>query len=155
MSKNILPALLLGSAMALAFVSSAFAAKPAGDIVISLIQLSDTHGTLVPQGCVINEPGGTERYSNDCGGVARLKTLVDDIREDNPNNLLIAVGDTTHGSAEVMFTVGDAIMPAMNGFGIDAFIPGNWEFGYGPAVFRGRFTPANRCALPANIRVNV
>jgi sulfur-oxidizing protein SoxB len=153
MSRNILPALLLGSAMALAFVPSAFAAKPAGDVVISLIQLSDTHGTLVPHGCVINEPDGTERYSNDCGGVAKLKTLVDDIREDNPNNLLIAVGDTTHGSAEMMFTVGDAIMPAMNAFGIDAFIPGNWEFGYGPAVFRGRFTPANRCALPANIRV--
>ena len=131
----------------------ALAKKPSDDVVISLIQLSDTHGTLVPHGCVIAEPGGTERYSNDCGGVAKLKTLVNDIRDENPNNLLIAIGDTTHGSAEMMFTVGDAIMPAMNAFGIDAFIPGNWEFGYGPAVFRGRFTGANRCALPANIRV--
>ena len=145
---------LLSVALAIASISSpAFAAKPVGDVVVSLIQLSDTHGTLVPHGCVIAEPNGNERYSNDCGGVAKLKTLVNDIRDDNPNNLLIAIGDTTHGSAEVMFTVGDAIMPAMNAFGIDAFIPGNWEFGYGPAVFRGRFTGANRCALPANIRV--
>lgn len=133
--------------------TEALAKKPVVDTVISLIQMSDTHGALVPHGCVIAEPGGTERYSNDCGGVAKLKTLVNDIRADNPNNLLIAIGDTTHGSAEVMFTVGDAIMPAMNAFGIDAFIPGNWEFGYGPAVFRGRFTPYNRCKLPANIRV--
>ena len=134
------------------YTSTAFAKKK-GNTVISLIQLSDTHGTLVPHGCVIAEPDGTERFSNECGGVAKLKTLVNDIRDDNPNNLLIALGDTTHGSAEVMFTVGDAIMPAMNAFGIDAFIPGNWEFGYGPAVFRGRFTSANPCALPANIRV--
>jgi sulfur-oxidizing protein SoxB len=133
--------------------TTALAKKPSDDVVISLIQLSDTHGTLVPHGCVINEPGGTERYSNDCGGVAKLKTLVNDIRADNPNNLLIGVGDTTHGSAEMMFTVGDAIMPALNAFGIDAYVPGNWEFGYGPAVFRGRFTGANSCALPANIRV--
>lgn len=138
--------------LSLSLANNAFA-KSSEDTVISLIQLSDTHGTLVPHGCVINEPGGTERFSTDCGGVAKLKTLVNDIRDENPNNLLIAIGDTTHGSAEVMFTVGDAIMPAMNAFGIDAFIPGNWEFGYGPAVFRGRFTGANRCALPANIRV--
>jgi 2',3'-cyclic-nucleotide 2'-phosphodiesterase (5'-nucleotidase family) len=144
---------LLSIALAIAAISSpAFAKKP-GDTVISLIQLSDTHGTLVPHGCVIAEPGGTERYSNDCGGVAKLKTLVNDIRDDNPNNLLIAIGDTTHGSAEVMFTVGDAIMPAMNAFGIDAFIPGNWEFGYGPAVFRARFAGDPKCKLPANIRV--
>ena len=145
---------LLSAALTIASISSpAFAAKPVKDVVVSLIQLSDTHGTLVSHGCVIAEPNGGERYSNDCGGVAKLKTLVNDIRDDNPNNLLIAIGDTTHGSAEVMFTVGDAIMPAMNAFDIDAFIPGNWEFGYGPAVFRGRFTGANRCALPANIRV--
>ena len=150
MSKNVFQASLLGAAMA---ISSASVIADDDGTVISLIQLSDTHGTLVPHGCVINEPDGTERYSNDCGGVAKLKTLVNDIRDENPNNLLIAIGDTTHGSAEVMFTVGDAIMPAMNAFGIDAFIPGNWEFGYGPAVFRGRFTPANRCAVPANIRV--
>lgn len=153
MNNKLLHATLLGAALALACTPTAFAKKPKDNVVISLIQLSDTHGTLVPHGCVIAEPGGTERYSTNCGGVAKLKTLVNDIRADNPNNLLIAVGDTTHGSAEVMFTVGDAIMPAMNAFGIDAFIPGNWEFGYGPAVFRGRFTPANRCALPANIRV--
>ncbi len=139
--------------MVLAGAASSVFAHKSDNVVISLIQLSDTHGTLVPHGCVIAEPGGTERYSTDCGGVAKLKTLVNDIRDDNPNNLLIAIGDTTHGSAEVMFTVGDAIMPALNAFDIDAFVPGNWEFGYGPAVFRGRFTAANRCALPANIRV--
>ncbi|MHC4529654.1 MAG: bifunctional metallophosphatase/5'-nucleotidase, partial [Planctomycetota bacterium] len=110
---------------------------------ITLIQLSDTHGQMVSHPCVIadsDEISG-ERYSNACGGLAKLKTLADEIRDEVDNHLTVAVGDTYHGSAEVMFTVGDAITPALNAFGIDVYVPGNWEFGYGPAVFRNRFAP--------------
>ena len=54
--------------------------------------------------------------------------------------LFYSRGDLTHGSAEAMFTVGDAMMIPMNAFGIDVYTPGNWDFGYGAAVFRNRFT---------------
>ncbi len=121
---------------------------------ITLIQLADTHGNLMPHAGIIKQPDGTERYVTRGGGLAKLKTLVDEIREENPNSLLLAVGDSTHGTAETLFTVGDAIMPALNAFGIDAFTPGNWDFGYGPAVFRNRFaTFGPRPPLPPNIRV--
>jgi len=121
---------------------------------ITLIQLSDVHGNLIPHAGVIKNLDGSERIVTRGGGVAKLKTLVNRIREDNPNSLLLSVGDSVHGTPEVLFTVGDAIMPALNAFGIDAYTPGNWEFGYGPAVFRHRFTSFGpKPPLPANIRV--
>jgi len=119
---------------------------------ISLIQLSDLHGNLIPHAGVIDNLDGTQSYITRGGGVAKTKTLINQIRADNPNNLLLAVGDTTQGNAEVLFTVGDAIMPTLNSFGIDAFTPGNWDFMYGPAVSRGHFShKAPQPPIPPNL----
>ncbi len=121
---------------------------------VTLIMMGDLHGTLLPHAAVFKNPDNTDRYSADAGGLAKLKTVVDRIRADSTNSLLLSVGDLTHGSAETLFTVGDAIMPAINAFGIDAFTPGNWDFGYGPSVFRKRFsTKPPQPPLPENIRV--
>lgn len=106
---------------------------------VTLIEMGDLHGTLVPHAAVLKNPDGSERQVASAGGLARLKTVVDDIREDNPEAVLLSCGDLTHGSAETLFTVGDAMMKAMNQFNIDVFTPGNWDFAYGPAVFRHRF----------------
>ncbi len=134
---------------------AAFSSAAVGDEkIITLIQLSDLHGNIEPHPGAIKQMDGSERWVTDAGGLAKNKTLIDRIRADNPNSLLLGVGDTTHGTAETMFTVGDAIMPTLNTFGIDAFTPGNWDFGYGPAVFRNRFaTFGPKPPLPANIRV--
>lgn len=126
----------------------------AHDKVITLIELSDLHGNIAPHPGAIKKMDGSERWSTNAGGMAKNKTLIDRIRADNPNNLLLGVGDTTHGTAEVLFTVGDAIMPVLNSFGLDAYTPGNWEFGYGPAVFRNRFASFGpKPPLPGNIQV--
>jgi sulfur-oxidizing protein SoxB len=126
------------------------AKKPTDDI--TLIEMGDLHATLVSHQAVLKAADGREYYSDDAGGMAKLKAKVDEIRADNPNSLLLSVGDLTHGSAEGLFTVGDAVMAVMNQFDIDVFTPGNWDFGYGPAVYRARFTPAN-APVPANIAV--
>ncbi|MCP5300368.1 MAG: 5'-nucleotidase C-terminal domain-containing protein [Chromatiaceae bacterium] len=129
--------------------STAFAR---GDV--TLIAMGDLHGTLVPHPAVLKNDDGSEREVPSAGGLARLKTVVDDIRTDNPHAVLLSVGDLTHGSAEALFTVGDAMMVAMNAFGIDVFTPGNWDFGYGPAVFRDRFASTGPFpTIPPNIRV--
>ena len=121
---------------------------------VTLIEMGDLHGTLVPHAAVLKNPDGTERQVKSSGGLARLKTVVDDIRADNPEAVLLSCGDLTHGSAEAMFTVGDAMMKAMNAFNIDVFTPGNWDFGYGPAVFRNRFARFGpRPAIPPNTAV--
>jgi len=144
-------ALALALTMAL---PGAISVATAHEKVITLIQLSDLHGNIAPHPGAIKQMDGSERWSTNAGGMAKNKTLIDRIRADNPNNLLLGVGDTTHGTAEVLFTVGDAIMPALNSFGLDAYTPGNWEFGYGPAVFRNRFASFGpKPPLPGNIQV--
>ena len=107
---------------------------------------------MVSHQAVLKAPDGSEYYSYDAGGMAKLKSKVDDIRGENPNSLLLSCGDLTHGSAEGLFTVGDAVMAVMNQFDIDVFTPGNWDFGYGPAVYRARFTQAN-APVPGNIAI--
>ena len=144
---------LLSTAMALCtFGTQAFAGSH-NSSHITLVEMGDLHGTMVSHAAVLKNPDGTERQVEQAGGLARLKTLANSIRNDNPNTLILSVGDLTHGSAEGMFTVGDAMMVAINAMGIDVFTPGNWDYGYGPAVFRNHFaTYGPFPTIPANIR---
>ncbi len=142
----------LASALSLAL--SGVSASHRDDDVVTLIEMGDLHGTLVPHAAVLTDGDGNERQVASSGGLARLKTVVDDIRADNPEAVLLSAGDLTHGSAEALFTVGDAMMVPMNAFGIDVYTPGNWDFGYGAAVFRNRFTSFGpKPTIPGNIRV--
>ena len=133
---------LLGAAVILSVSSSqALAARD-----ITLMQLSDVHGHLHPHAEIF--PDG--RMDTDSGGIAKLTTLIKDVRADTPNSLLLAVGDSTHGSAEMLFSLGDLIMPWMNSLDIDAFTPGNWDFGHGPRVYRQRFANQKPPLAPNN-----
>ncbi len=142
----------LASALSLTLFSFSTAqASSAPDV--TLIEMGDLHGTLVAHSAILKKPDGSEYEVASSGGLARLKTVVDDIRADNPEAILLSTGDLTHGSAEAMFTVGDAMMIPMNAFGIDVYTPGNWDFGYGGAVFRNRFTNFGpKPTIPDNLR---
>jgi len=141
---------LISVAIAIASISST---AYANDDVITLIEMGDLHGTIVPHAAILKNIDGSEREVASAGGLARLKTVVNTIRADNPAAVLLSTGDLTHGSAEAMFTVGDAMMIPMNAFGIDVYTPGNWDFGYGAAVFRNRFTTFGpKPTIPGNIR---
>ncbi len=138
----------------LLLVAGSFAPQADASRNVTLIEMGDLHGTLVPHAAVIKNIDGSERQVASAGGLARLKTVVNSIRADNPEAVLLSAGDLTHGSAETLFTVGDAMMKAMNAFDIDVFTPGNWDFGYGPAVFRNRFTSFGpKPGVPPNIAV--
>ena len=113
---------LLKTLLAVALGTTAMQAFAARNVV-TLIEMGDLHGTLVPHAAILKDPDGSERPVASSGGLARLKTVVDDIRKDNPEAVLLSTGDLTHGSAEAMFTVGDAMMIPMNAFGIDVFTP--------------------------------
>ena len=138
-----------------ALVMGTFGTQAFADSHITLVEMGDLHGTLVSHAAVLKHPDGTEYAVEQSGGLARLKYLADTIKADNPGNtLILSAGDITHGSAEGMFTVGDAMMVAINALGIDVFTPGNWDYGYGPAVFRGHFGQYGPFpAVPANIAV--
>lgn len=127
------------SAMAFGVSSSAFADDDDDDGEVMIIQVSDLHGNMTPHAGIIETTDG-EYAVTQGGGLAKVATIINELRDGYPDNLVLGVGDSIHGGAEVMFTMGDAMMPAWNAMGLDAYTPGNWEFAYGPAVFRARFT---------------
>lgn len=66
------------------------------------------------------------------GGFATLKTMVNELRKQNPENtLVIDGGDCFQGGGVAALTEGRAIVPLMNNIGYDLMLPGNWEVVYG------------------------
>ena len=113
---------------------------------VTIIHVSDVHGHMLPH----DENFGVAGNRENAGGVARLATGIKEIRErvGVENTLTFMVGDSTHGGGEVLFTLGNAIMPVFNAFGIDAFVMGNWDFAYGTRVTRSRYVDALKGKIP-------
>ena len=83
------------------------------------------------------------------GGLAVLKTMIDTLRKENPNNILYDGGDYFHGHAIASLTEGEALIPLMNAFNYDLILPGNWEVVYKKKKMlydMGHSTAAKICA---------
>ena len=133
-----------------ALMAVALCASAANDGELTLIHMGDLHGHLVPRANVRSDQQGSEE-----GGVARMHTLIKKIRQSAKHSLLINTGDTIQGSAEALFTRGQAQVDVLNDFKIDAFAPGNWEFVYGTSrfleLFAGSKAQAPWGAVAANL----
>jgi len=102
-----------------------------GNGEVTLIHMGDLHGHLIPHPSVRSDAQGKSE-----GGVARIYTLVEEIRRARPKQtLLVNTGDTLHGGAEAMFTRGESMIKVLNAFHIDAYAPGNWDYVYGADKF--------------------
>lgn len=104
---------------------------------LRLIHMGDLHGHLVPRPHLRGDHPGLQ------GGLARLYTLVQRLRGEHGNALLMNTGDTVQGGAEALFTRGQAVVDVLDRFGIDAFAPGNWDYLYGKARFLELFGPGS------------
>jgi len=116
---------------------------------VTLIHTGDFHGHLVGRPNVRSDTGDYE------GGLARINTLIKQIRREDPRALLIHTGDTIQGSAEALFTKGQAIVDVVNMFGVDAFAPGNWDYVYGSERFLELFAGPKPMAPWNAIAANV
>ncbi len=83
------------------------------------------------------------------GGFAHLKTLIDRLRAETPDALLIDGGDLWQGSGLADLTQGEDMVEAANALGIEA-LTGHWEFTYGEErlrenlkKFKGEFIAQN------------
>jgi len=122
----------------------------AGDDQITLIHTGDFHGHLVARPNVRSDGTGKKE-----GGLARIAAQIKKIRASTPNSLLLHTGDTLQGSAEAMYTRGQALVDVVNDFGIDAFAPGNWDFVYGTSRFVELFAEPNPKAPWGAVAANV
>ena len=86
---------------------------------LTIVHLNDVHGRLKLD----------EREEGI--GYGKIKTKVDELREANPNLLLVNAGDTFHGEVNVNLTEGKAMVDIMNLMGFDIMVPGNHDFNYG------------------------
>ncbi|MBT7445101.1 MAG: hypothetical protein HN790_14185 [Methylococcales bacterium] len=106
---------------------------------VTFMHLNDLHANLVPHNDLVQnvDKPGTEYVER--GGLARTATLIKKIRQNNPNSVLMNIGDTYHGGVEAVFTSGEAIIDPVNALGIDVGVAGNWDFAFGPKVTRERY----------------
>lgn len=130
--------MLLVAACAVGVLTSCAGLTEGGPRQVTLIHMGDVHGHLVPRPHLRSDGDGAMQ-----GGLARMYTRVEEIRRAQPNHLLINTGDTIQGSAEAMYTRGQALVDVLNHFRIDAFAPGNWEFVYGTQRFIELFAGPN------------
>lgn len=91
---------------------------------ITILHTNDTHSRLDPF------PANDARYANK-GGVARRSTLIENIRKENPNTLLLDAGDYFQGTPYFNFYGGELELKFMSMLGYDAATIGNHEFDNG------------------------
>ena len=138
----------LFACIALGFVSCGALAAGSGEI--TLIHIGDIHGHLTPRPNLRSDGAGKPE-----GGLARMYSKVQEIRKRGKHTLLLNTGDTIQGSAEALYTRGQALVDVINRFRIDAYAPGNWEFVYGTERFLELFAGAKPKAPWNTIAANV
>ncbi|MHB0969985.1 MAG: bifunctional metallophosphatase/5'-nucleotidase [Thermoanaerobaculia bacterium] len=122
-----------------------------GSKSITVLHMSDTHAALDAHPEIFFDTKGGHSIRR-AGGMALLASAIDEQRAKYPQSILVNVGDTFHGSAVGAFTEGAAIVPVINALGIDAFVPGNWDFAYGPGAFRKRMQELTHQVIAINLR---
>lgn len=84
------------------------------------------------------------------GGVARLATIIDEVRAENPDTIVIFGGDLVGGTLFGEFQ-GAPLIEALNIIGIDYANFGNHEFDFGADVTRDRVNESEFQWLTANL----
>ncbi len=99
----------------------------AGETLITILHTNDTHSQIDPF------PADDRLYPGK-GGVARRATIVKQVRQENPNTLLIDAGDSFQGTPYFNFYKGEVEFKAMSQIGYDVATLGNHEFDNGVAA---------------------
>jgi len=142
----VLPGLLLVLAL------EAPSASAVERVSVTVLATTDTHGNILPYDYFTKQPAPR--------GLAGVATLVEAVRRETENTLLIDCGDTIQGSPlasvyEVSRREGrtrapEPMMLAMNEIGYDAMVVGNHEYNFGLEALRAAREHARFPWLSAN-----
>ena len=86
------------------------------------------------------------------GGMARLATLVKQLRAANPNTLFVIAGDFLSPSVLSTYLKGRQMIAVLDAIGLDAATFGNHEFDFGPAVLIDRMRESRFAWISSNVR---
>ncbi|CAN5513062.1 thiosulfohydrolase SoxB [soil metagenome] len=116
---------------------------------ITLLHTTDIHGQINVHDEFFWENG--KAVFKKRGGFSHLKTMVNELRKQNPNTLLLDGGDCFQGSGIASLSEGQAIVPLMNNLNYDLVLPGNWEVVYGKKMLLKDLGEYNARKLCANM----
>jgi 5'-nucleotidase len=112
--------IVLSFAMVLSFlILPASVTEAANHQTLTIVHVNDMHGR------VAENEGSSEL------GFAKLASVVNGLRAEDPNVLFLNAGDALHGTIDVNLTQGEEIVKIMNKMEFDAMTPGNHDFNYG------------------------
>ena len=113
---------------------------------LRIIHTNDHHARIEPV------TGGTPAAPIH-GGVSRRKTLIDAIRDEGGNQVLIDAGDVFQGTLWFNQYLGQADLEFYNAMGYEAMTIGNHEFDKGQQPLADFIKRANFPVLSANIAI--
>jgi 2',3'-cyclic-nucleotide 2'-phosphodiesterase/3'-nucleotidase len=131
-----------GLVSAVPTLASAAAALNSGTVCISILHTTDLHGHILP----------TSDYdgNSDRGGMARCVTQIRHWQRENPNSLLIDIGDVYQGTEVGLRSNGELMIDLFNHLKYDAWIIGNHEFDWGIEPFQQALQKSTMPVLAAN-----
>ncbi|MBF0677583.1 MAG: 5'-nucleotidase C-terminal domain-containing protein [Devosia sp.] len=128
--------LLLGATaltLCAGFSSAAYA-----EFTLNILHINDFHSRFDPiTGTDSNCDAETDAAGECFGGIARLKTIIDDTRAkyEGGNSLLLSAGDNFQGSLYYTTYKSKVVSDFFNQMGFDVVATGNHEFDDGPEEF--------------------
>jgi 2',3'-cyclic-nucleotide 2'-phosphodiesterase/3'-nucleotidase len=138
--------LLLSSLIGMMLSVPALAAD--GDRVnITILGTSDIHGHFMPWDYAADN-------ANTVGSLSQIATKVKEIRDQQPNVIMVDAGDTIQGNFVETFK-DEAVAPMMLGFNhmkYDVWVLGNHEFDFGLKVLNTNLTQFKGHSLGGNIK---
>lgn len=101
------------------------------EIKITLLGTSDIHGRFVPWDYDLDG-------ANTSGSLTQLQTIVKQVRAENPNTILVDIGDMIQGNSAELFNdyPMSSTATAMNAMGYELWTMGNHEFDFGLDVLK-------------------
>jgi 2',3'-cyclic-nucleotide 2'-phosphodiesterase/3'-nucleotidase len=123
-------------------LASAAAALNPDTVCISILHTTDLHGHILPTS---DYDGNLNR-----GGLARCATQIRRWQRENPNSILIDVGDVYQGTDVSLRNKGALMIDLLNHLEYNAWVVGNHEFDWGMECFERVLEQSNMPVLAAN-----
>src|SRR5947208_1375234 len=127
-------------------LASAAAALEPDTVCISILHTTDLHGHILP---TFDYDGTADR-----GGLARCATQIRRWRRQNPDSILIDVGDVYQGTDVSLRNKGELMIDLFNHLQYDAWVIGNHEFDWGIEPFTNALQKSAMPVLGANTWVD-
>ncbi|GLQ08432.1 multifunctional 2',3'-cyclic-nucleotide 2'-phosphodiesterase/5'-nucleotidase/3'-nucleotidase [Devosia yakushimensis] len=115
-----------------------FSGAAYADFTLNILHINDFHSRFDPiTGTDSNCDAETDAAGECFGGIARLKTIIDDTRAKyaDGNSLLLSAGDNFQGSLYYTTYKSKVVSDFFNQMGFDVVATGNHEFDDGPEEF--------------------